>query len=176
MDIRISAQRVTVTPAIREHLDEKLSRLDKYAPRLVESHVILKKEKYVFVAEMTLLAKNLKAYGEGSSSENVYAAIELAYERIVKQLKRFREKLKDHHKRVAGKPFRRAAEEARAERAPSVIRSRGFSAEPMSPEDASLELRLSGKPFLVFQNASTQQVNVIFKRDDGHHGLVEPDS
>ena len=98
MDIRYTGKHMRVTEGMKSHLGEKIAKFEKYAPRLVESHVVLKKEKYFFVAEITLLAKNLRAYGDATSQDNVYAAIDQAYLRVEKQLKRFREKIKDHHK------------------------------------------------------------------------------
>lgn len=98
MDVRFSGKNLTVTEGMKQHLQEKLMRLEKYAPRLVESHVILKKEKYLFIVEIALWAKNFRAYGESRSKDNIFAAMDQAYLRIEKQLKRFREKLKDHHK------------------------------------------------------------------------------
>ena len=180
MDIRFSGKNVAVTEAIQAHAREKLSRLERYAPRLVETHVILKKEKYLYEAEMTLLAKNLKAYGEGRSKDNIYTAMDQAYARIEKQLKKFREKLKDHHKgreeksppsRIKKAP--KPVEESEGP-VPLVVRSQSFAVKPMSIEEASLQLELSQKPFLVFSNASTKQVNVLYKREDGNHGLIEP--
>lgn len=98
MDIRFSGRNLAVTEGMKQHLQEKLAGLEKYAPRLVESHVILKKEKYLFIAEITLSAKNFRAYGEGRSKDNIFVSMDQAYLRIEKQLKKFREKLKDHHK------------------------------------------------------------------------------
>ncbi len=96
MKIRVTAKKLTVTDGIRTHLEEKLSRYDKFASRLVESHVILKKEKYYYETEITLLAKHFKAFGEGKSKDNVFKAIDQAAERVEKQLLKYREKLKDH--------------------------------------------------------------------------------
>ena len=64
----------------------------------MESHVVLKKEKYLYEAEITLLAKNFHAFGDGRCKENIFAAIDLAYERVEIQLKKFREKIKEHHR------------------------------------------------------------------------------
>ncbi len=184
MDIRISGKNISVTQGMKDHIQEKLSKFEKYAPRLVESHVILKKEKIFFVAEITLLAKNFRAYGEASSKDNIFAAIDMAYGRVEKQLKRFREKIKEHHKRGALSPrtveFKVPAggrEESQEffEGKVRIIRSRAsMAAEPLFIEDASQQLMDSPKPFLIFQNAASQKLNVIFKRDDGNHGLVEP--
>ena len=88
---------MVVTEPIKDWVYRKVSKLDRYAPRVVESHVILKKEKYFFVAEITLLASHLRAYGEGKDKGNLYTAIDWACERMAKQLKKFREKVKSHH-------------------------------------------------------------------------------
>jgi putative sigma-54 modulation protein len=190
MDIRVLGKHIAVTEGMKEHLREKLMKFERYAPRLVESHVVLKKEKYLFTAEITLLAKNLRAYGEASSKENVFTAIDQAYLRVEKQLKKYREKVKDHHKhRTAGAKIAalipddlpEAAGESRKSRkqetaAPKIIRSsRPFvAARPLFPEDAGSQLRETQQSFLVFQNASNQKVNIIFKREDGQYGLIEP--
>ena len=97
MEIRITGKNLAITEGIKEWVLRKVSRLERYAPRIVESHVILKKEKYFFVAEITALASRLRAYGEGRHKENVYTAIDSAYDRVEKQLKKFREKIKSHH-------------------------------------------------------------------------------
>lgn len=179
MDIRVTGKHMTVNREMQAHLREKLSKLEKYAPKIVDAQVVLKKEKYLFVAEITLLAKNFRSYGEGESKDNLFAAIDGAYTRIEKQLKRFREKVKDHHKSDGRGSAKEAVEESVANvrrESPRVVRTRSFTAvKPMFPEDASQELQDSVKPFLVFQNASTQKVNIIFKREDGNHGLVEPE-
>ena len=97
MEIRITGKNIAVTDGVKEWVDRKVSKLEKYAPRLVESHVILKKEKHFYVAEVTTLAKHLRVYGEGRDKENLYTAIDWACDRVVKQLKKFREKIKSHH-------------------------------------------------------------------------------
>ncbi len=175
MDIRFSGKNISVTEGMKEHLTEKLERLEKYAPKIVEAHVFLKKEKYLFFAEITLLAKSFRAYGDADSKESVFAAMDQAYVRIEKQLKKSREKVKDHHKSSVKKAAKSLIEEAETgEDLPEVIRSRSFAGKPMSTEEASMQLYLSKKPFLVFQDASSGRVNVLYKREDGNHGLIEP--
>ena len=184
MDIRFSGKKMTVTAGIQEHFRGKLDRLDKYAPKIVESHVVLKKEKYGYEAEITLLSKNFQACGEGRDKENVYTAIDRACTHVEKQLKRHREKAKAHHKGRTEEekvPKLRAARAAaaaslreREEALPLIIPSDEFEGKPMSAGEASLQLAISAKPFLVFLNAGTKQVNVLYKLSDGNHGLVGP--
>lgn len=96
MEIRITGKNVEITQAVKDWVARKASKFEKYVPRLVEAHVIIKKEKYLFVVEVTVLAKHLRVYGEGSDTENLYTAIDLACLRVIKQLKKFREKVKSH--------------------------------------------------------------------------------
>lgn len=99
MDTRFSGRNLEITEGMKEHCLEKLSRLEHYGRQLVEAHVILEKQKYFYTAEIALLAKHLKAVGKDKSKENIFAAFDLAFAHIEKQFKRFREKIKDHHRK-----------------------------------------------------------------------------
>jgi len=181
VDIRFSGKNLKITEGMKKHLEERLPKLEKYAPRIVEAHVFLKKEKYVFQAEITLAAKDFHAFGMGEAKDNIFAAMDEAYVRIEKQLKKFRSKSKGHHKKNA-KAFVKVAralgmiesENALSEDHPKIIRSSAFASKPMSVEEASLQLEISPETFLVFMNQDTNIVNVIHKRKDGNHGLIEP--
>lgn len=161
---------------------DRLLKFEKLAPRIVEAHVILKKEKYIYYAEITLLAKNLRAFGEGREKTNIFAAFDLACDKVAKQLKKHRGKIKDHRKEHGAKAeapkvktARRILEDAEgAEESPEVVALKPGEAKPMSIEEASMQLNMSDDRFIVFSNAETKSVSVIFKRDDGNHGLIEP--
>ena len=96
MEIRITGKNMEVTQALKDWVYRKVSKFEKYVPRLVETHVIIKKEKYLYVAEATVLAKHLRVFGEGSDKENLYTAVDTACLRVIKQLKKCREKVKSH--------------------------------------------------------------------------------
>jgi len=181
VDIRFSGQNLKITAGMKEHLEERLPKFEKYAPRLVEAHVFLKKEKYIFRAEITLAAKDFHAFGAGEAKDNIFAAMDEAYERVEKQLKKFRSKSKGHHTQSA----KGSAKIARAlgmietesilpEGHPKILASKSFAPKPMSFEEASLQLEISSEAFLVFVNQDTSKINVIHKRKDGNHGLIEP--
>lgn len=86
-----------VTEPVKNWVQKKTEKLEKYVPRLVESHVIVKKEKYLCIAELTVLGRNLRVYGEGRDKDNLFTAIDQAVDRVTKQLKKIREKVKNHH-------------------------------------------------------------------------------
>lgn len=99
MEIQITGKGLEITGGIKEWVFRKVSKLERYVPRLVESRVILKREKYFYVAEITSLARQLYVYGEGRHKTNLYAAIDRACERVEKQLKKCRERIKSHHQK-----------------------------------------------------------------------------
>ena len=181
MDIRFTGQNLKITEGMKKHASDRLPKLEQYAPRIVEAHVFLKKEKYLYEAEITLLARHLRAFGKGSAKENIFAAIDEAYDRVEKQLKKYRAKTKDHHK----KDSRASAKIAKAlgwvesetdgiSEKPRIVKVKNFAVKPMSAEEAGLQLEVSPETFLVFLNQDTNTVNVIYKRKGGDYGLVEP--
>lgn len=114
MEIRITGKNLSVTTGIQNWVQKKVSKLEKYVPHL-ESHVIIKKEKYFYIAEITASAKHLRAYGEGRDKDNLYTAIDWACDRLTKQLKKFREKVKSHHLPIKGKQRQLSVEEEESE-------------------------------------------------------------
>lgn len=182
MEVRFTGKHISVTAGMREHMKEKLQKLGRYSPRLIEAQVLIKKEKYIYYAEVTVLARHLRAYGEGRAKDNVYTAMDLASERIEKQLKKFREKTKDHRKKrgparlLAAEDETPAAGGEDAEARPAIIVQKPETLKSIMPEEASVQLENSNKRFLVFLNLLTRKINIIFKREDGNHGLMEPGS
>ncbi len=182
MDISFAGKNIAVTGGIKEHLNEKLGRFVRYVPRLVEAHVVLKKEKYIYEAEITVLGKNLHVFGDGRSKENIYTAIDLSCDRVEKQLKKIRGKAKSHKGSKAvsaarGELAEKLNQPARTEnprRKPRIVPVEDYDVKPMAVEEAHLQLGIGSQDFLVFMNAETQKVNVIYRRKDGHHGLIEP--
>lgn len=183
MEIRFAGKQLKLTQGMRDHAREKLLKLEHYAPKLIDAHVVLIKEKYLFKAEITVLAKNLRAYGEATCKENIYTAIDQACDRVEKQLKKYREKLKTHHK-VHGEHFAPVKEKTveihdrsseNEEDILPIVRSDDQEIKPMSVEEARLQLEVSRKTFIVFYNASSKRVNVLYRREDGDLGLIEPD-
>ena len=100
MRITYTGQNLKVSPEVKRNMEEKISRLDKYSSKIVEAHVILKKEKIIYRAEISVLARKIKAVGHGKSGINIFAAIDDAFLKAEKQFVKFREKNKDHHKSV----------------------------------------------------------------------------
>jgi len=179
MQINVTFRHVDPTPALRAHAEEKLERMvKKYLRRPVDAHVILSVSKERHVAEVTLQADHVTMFAKEETTD-LYAAIDLAVEKLEHQAQKLRAKRKEH-KGPSGVARSLAAEEASASRdgtarsRPRVIERR-VSAKPMGVDEALETLARTGDEFLVFTNAASQTLAVLYRRKDGNYGLIEPE-
>jgi len=184
MHIRVIGKHIKVNARMREHIEEKLDKLAKYRD-LIEAKVVLKIEKYLHIAEITLLGRELRFYGEGRSEEHFFAAFDAAELKVAAQLKKRKEKIKNHHKVLARREIAEmvlagseefAGSEAAVEEPARVIPEKNFTVKAMSVHDAQKKLSATDRQFFVFRNAETKSVNVLYRRDDGNFGLIESES
>lgn len=95
MQVTITGRHFTVTPPIKEYLRQKISKLEKYFPHLIQAHAILSVEKYRHIAEITITAKKIRFAGK-EQTEDMYASIDLVIHNMENRLKRYRDRIKDH--------------------------------------------------------------------------------
>jgi putative sigma-54 modulation protein len=185
MQVSVTFRHMDPTAALKSFASEKVQRIGKLSHKLTEAHVVLSLEKYMHKADITLTANGLTIRGE-EKSEDMYASIDRAIDKIERQLKRYQEKVKDHKAREDGKfkvrlnvlepePVEEEVplQPAKASPPPKVIKTREFLAKPMSVDDAIMQMDLINNDFLVFQNATSSEINVIYRRKDGTFGLIE---
>jgi len=161
----------------KQYVDERLLKLKKYLDNPVEAHVVLSVEKFRNVAEINLSDNGLNINAREEAKE-MQQAIDNAVEKIERQLKKHKEKIRVHKTNAAkdvelaasaGEDLDDAAEEKIAE-------TRRVVPKPMSAEDAILELESTKLRFLLFRDATTESICVIYRRDDGRFGLIETNS
>jgi putative sigma-54 modulation protein len=102
MQVTITGRHFEVTPSIKEHLMQKISKLEKYFPHLVQAHAILSVEKYRHIAELTLMAKNFRIAGK-EETEDMYVSIDKIIHTMENRLKRYQDKIKDHKSKESNK-------------------------------------------------------------------------
>ncbi len=181
MQVNITFRNMFATDALRNHVQDKLGKVvDKYLDKVTEAHVTLSLERYLHPADINLHAGQFHVRGK-EKSEDMYASIDLAIDKIEKQLKKHKERLRNHRPahvhangpvRVRYEIF--SAREALEGVEPEVIRSDEFLAKPMSVEEALMQMDLLGNDFLVFTRPESTDVNVIYRRKDGNYGLIAP--
>ena len=177
MKITISARNMDLTEGLKNAVEEKLQKLEKYFSPETEVYVTLSVEKSRQKAEVTIPIKGHVIRSE-QVSDDMYVTIDLVEEVIEKQLKKYRTRLVSK-KMNAAESFKQefvAAAEEDDEEEIRIVRTKSFDMKPMYPEDACIQLELTGHDFFVFRNAETDEINVVYKRKGNSYGLIEPES
>jgi putative sigma-54 modulation protein len=145
----------------------------------IEVHVVLSVQKFRHTSDVTITANGIKIKAQEETGD-LYSAIDLVMDKIEKQVKRQRERQKEHkaesRPRTAEEQEMVPVEEEGAVETPQVVKKERFFAKPMDVEEAAMQLKLSSSEFLVFTNAKTRVINVLYKQKDGDFGLIEPTS
>ena len=177
MNIKITAKNLELTDALKDYVQKKLARIEKYFNYLLDINVVLEIQKNVHIAEILVNAKGIFLKGL-EKSEDLYASIDLAIDKIERQLSKYKEKLneKTPNEALSADVFKLNVFETESfdDNMPKVIVSKEIPAKPMDIEEAVMQMNLLNKNFFVFKNAQTNDVNVVYKRDDGNIGLIQP--
>jgi len=180
MQIAITGRNLEITEALRRYAEEKVARLQRFVDQITSVHVILMIEKYRQIAEITLRIRDLTIRGE-ESSDDLYCAIDLVADKIERQILRYKEKIVEHVGRGPGRSRGRGEipqgeAEPFSRDGPRIVKTKRFAMKPLSPDEAALQMNLLGHNFFVFRNARTEEVNVLYRRQDGDYGLIEPEN
>lgn len=172
MKITVRGKNIQVTDALREHVEKRLGRLDKFFEADTEAQVTLTVERDRHVVEVTIPLNGYILRGEEETGD-MYSSIDLVVDVLEKQIEKYKTKLA---KKLRSANFKAAAadEEDQYEK-PKILRTKHFSIKPMDVEEAIMQMNLLGHSFFVFSNAETEQINVVYRRKDGNYGLIEPE-
>lgn len=178
MDINVTFRHTEPIESLKVYAEEKVSKIKKYLDSPVEAHIVLTVEKFRHQADVTLSVNGARIKGVEETGD-MYSAIDQVMDKIEKQVKRHLSKIRSHRSENL-KEERSVSEEvdetAAVTQEEPVIEIEKMVAKPMDPEEAALQLNLSRRDFLVFRNAKSREVNVVYKRGDGNLGLIEPAS
>lgn len=179
MQVTVTFRHVRASNPLRRYAEEKLGRLDKYPMKPMEAHVVLDVAKTRHRAEINLVAKGASFFSE-ESTEDLYSAIDLAVDKIERQLKKLRSKRKNHRASKTGEDAVirlrvLSPDKIDEDGAPEIIRTRQIPSKPMSVDEAVMQMDLSNNEFFVFRNDSNEHLSVIYRRKDGNYGLIESD-
>lgn len=176
MDITVTFRRTEPIESLKDYAEEKISKIKKYIDSPVEAHIVLSVEKFRHQADITLSINGtrIKAVEE---TGDMYSAIDQVMDKIEKQVKRHLSKIRDHRSENTKSEeigVKETEEEVSViEQDEPVIEVEKIVAKPMDPEEASMQLNLLKKEFLVFRNARSGEINVIYKKRGGNLGLIE---
>lgn len=165
--------------ALKAYAFEKLDRFDKYLQNPATANVVLTVKKFRHIAEINISADGFMINAHEETSD-MYSAIDMALDKIDKQIKKNKKKFKKRRSTAAkSKAF--PYEDANAAASgdldldlPGLTRIESIEYKPMDVDEAVLQMRLIKDSFLVFSNAQTQQINVLYRMKDGNFGLIQP--
>ncbi len=188
MRIQISGKQIDVGDALTTHAEEKLREVvGKYFDRPVEAIVIFSRVSFEYAADISVhLATGITVQAKARADE-VYAAFDGASERMEKQLRRYKRRLKDHHRNrempiesfgapsyiLAGDGDRTEGDEPESLQ-PVIVAEMETKVQSLSVGEAVMQMELAGAPLLVFRNTAHGGVNVVYMRDDGNIGWIDP--
>ncbi|SDY80783.1 ribosome hibernation-promoting factor, HPF/YfiA family [Lachnobacterium bovis] len=176
MKIIITGKNIELTAGLKQAVEDKLNKLEKYFTPDTEVEVTLSVEKERQIIEVTIPVKGSVIRSE-QVSDDLYVSIDLAEEVIERQLKKYRKKLLAR-KQSAIESFNRSfidSDDFDDSDEVKIVRSKKFGIKPMYPEDACVQMELTGHDFFVFRNAETDEVNVVYRRKGNTFGLIEPE-
>ena len=174
MNIIVNGRHLEVTPALRSYAEDKISRFDRYLHEISEAVVTLSIEKkYRHKADVLLKVNGVLIQAE-SVTDEIYSAIDEVTEKLDRQVKKYKEKMVSHRKGGTKTAAAEVPENTAEKETGRIIKNKRFELKPMSPDEASMQMELLGKDFYVFINDMSSDINVIYTRQDGNFGLIEP--
>ena len=179
MQITVTFRHMETSDPVRTYAEEKLSRVKKYIDEPIDVQVALSVEKKIrHRAEVTIVAKGVTIKASDETND-MYAAIDTVIDKIERQVKRYKEKLKNHMPNTArGVDVKKMVLEAESvdmgHEEPVIVREQSFPVKPMSVEEAVMQMDLLHKDFLVYTDAISEAINVVYRRKDGNYGLISP--
>ena len=187
MHLQVTGKNLDVGDALRGHIEQRVEGdVTKYFSGTVDGHVTVMKENSEFRCECSLhLSTGLALQSEGRA-DDAYGAFDKAADRLEKRLRRYKRRLKDHHARASKRKapvfdapaYVIAQEDAEADEpadlSPPIIAESMERIPDLSVGDAVMQLDISGTPVVVFRNAGDGGLNVVYRRDDGNIGWIDP--
>ena len=174
MRYTISGKNINITPGLKDAVEGKLGKLERYFSPDTEVQVTLSVEKGRQKIEVTIPVKGSIIRAEQDSSD-MYVSVDLVEEIIERQIKKYKTKIVD--KKQSALAFSEAflQEEAEQEETVNIVKTKRFAMKPMDAEEACVQMELLGHNFFMFLNADTNEVNVVYKRKGNSYGLIEPE-
>ena len=174
MSYVITGRNIDVTEGLRNAVQEKIGKLEKYFNEDTEVHVTLSVEKERQKIEVTIPVKGNIIRSEQVSSD-MYVSIDLVEEIIERQLKKYKNKIIEKQQARDSFSSEYIDKEYEEDDSIKIIRTKKFGIKPMDPEEACVQMELLGHNFYVFSNSETDEVNVVYKRKGNTYGLIEPE-
>lgn len=177
MQVSVTFRKMDPSDSLKEYATDKVMRLRKYIDSPADVNVVLAKQKYRYIADIKVMTRGIMLRGE-QNTEDMYSSIDLAMDKLERQARKYKDKIREYEPVKLGEEImvRHQVVEQESmdeDEGPRVIKTSEFNAKPMTVDEAVMQMDLLNNDFLVFTNASTRDVNVVYRRQDGNFGLIE---
>ncbi|MDJ0783840.1 MAG: ribosome-associated translation inhibitor RaiA [Desulfosarcinaceae bacterium] len=174
MQTAVTFKGLDPSDALKAYVSDKLNRFDRFLASAAEANAVLKVEKFRHIAEIHISGDRLSITGS-EETDDMYSAIDMVLDKLEKQIKKSKQKHRAGRSSATIKgPTPMLSGEESPEEAEREIRVVDIEYKPMDVDEAVMQLNLSSDHFLVFTNARSDRVNVLYRRNDGHFGLIQP--
>lgn len=174
MQTSVTFKNLDPSDHIKSYVSDKLNRFDKYLYNPAEANVVLSVEKFRHIAEINIIGDRLNINGK-EETEDMYSAIDITLDKLEKQIKKNKEKVRER-RTGKGKAKETLIDEAIVieEDPEKQVIVKHIDYKPMDTDEAIMQMELANGNFLVFSNARSGLINVIYRRKDGNYGLIQP--
>lgn len=173
MKINIRGEKVTVTKAIKETVESKFAKLEKYFenPDALTAHVNIKINNLSQIIEVTIPTNRFTVRAE-ESHEDLYAAIDLVIDKLERQIRKNKSKIKNKYKNIENLDFNFDDKDEEETEVSKIIKRKNMEMKPMDEEEALIQAELLGHDFFIFKNIDEECVSVLYKRKNNTYGII----
>lgn len=175
MQTSVTFKNLDPTDTLKSYVRDKLDRFDRLLDNPAEANVVLLVEKFRHIAEININGDRLTINGKEETND-MYSAIDMVLDKLEKQIKKNKQKIRERRPGVNAKNIAMMEADINLpdEELVREVKIKNIEYKPMDVEEAVLQMDLLSNNFLVFTNARSDQVNVLYRRKDGHYGLIQP--
>lgn len=175
MQTSVTFKNLDPSDPLRSYVQDKLDRFDRLLDNPAEASVVLSVEKFRHIAEININGDRLTINGKEETND-MYSAIDMVLDKLEKQIKKNKQKVRERRIYSKGKTKNLVnTEMSMPDEEPAIeVKVKNIEYKPMDVEEAILQMDLLKDNFLVFTNARSDQINVLYRRKDGHYGLIQP--
>lgn len=179
MQVAIRGKNIEITGALREYVEKKLGKVERFVDQPMNAQVNLYVERGRHIVEVTAGLNGMLLRGEEATGD-MYASIDLVADKLEKQVQKYRARLRRRKDpgvipEVAAAAVVPETDDFSADLDGKVVKTKRFPVKPLTVEEAILQMDLVSHDFFVFVNSDTSKVNVVYRRRDGDYGLLEPE-
>ena len=184
LPITVTGRHVSVTEPMRDYAEKKVAGLHLDYPKIIEAKVILNVEQDRHIAEIILFCANHIVIEADTTTADMYASIDETSSKIARRMRKHKTRmLKSHRPRKREKQIRHLTEmvfppeipeEPEEEHEPVIVHKENYKIKPLFSDEAIMDMEMNEKPFILFHDAKSDKLSLLFRREDGDYGMISP--